>query len=134
MGTSHSKEINSIIRQIWEWCISHSIWITVSHIPEKENTIADRESRKQRRETEWTLDTEIFDNMLIGFSVNIYLFIDIDIFTSQINYKCKTYVSYQPDTGAYAADAFHLTWKDFCFSAFHPFCIIQKVLRKVTVD
>ena len=85
MGTCHSKEINSIVRQIWEWCISHSIWITVSHIPGKENTIADRESRKQRRETEWTLDTEIFDNMLAGFSVKP----DIDLFASRINYKCK---------------------------------------------
>ena len=130
MGTCHSKEINSIVRQIWEWCISHSIWITVSHIPGKENTIADRESRKQRRETEWTLDTEIFDNMLIGFSVKP----DIDLFASRINYKCKKYVSYQPDPGAYAVDAFHLTWKDFCFYAFLTFCIIQKVLRKVTVD
>ena len=79
MGTCHSKEINSIVRQIWEWCIS------VSHIPGKENTIADRESRKQRRETEWTLDTEIFDNMLAGFSVKP----DIDLFESRINYKCK---------------------------------------------
>ena len=68
-GTCHSKEINSIARQIWEWCISHSIWITVSHIPGKENTIADRDSRKQTRETEWALDTDIFDNMLAGFSV-----------------------------------------------------------------
>ena len=86
------------------------------------------------RETEWTLDTEMFDNMLIGFSVNIYLFTDIDFFASRINYKCKQYVSYQPFRGAYAVDAFHLTWKDFCFYVFHPFCIIQKVLRKVTVD
>ena len=130
MGTCHSKEINSIVSQICEWCISHSIWITVSHIPGKENTIADRESRKQRRETEWALDTEIFDNMLAGFSVKP----DIDLFASRINYKCKKYVSYQPDPGAYAVNAFHLTWKDFCFYAFPPFCIIQKVLRKVTVD
>ena len=76
MGTCHSKEINTTIRQVWEWCISHSIWITVSHTPGKENTIADCESRKQRRETEWTLDTQIFDNMLIGFSVKP----DIDSF------------------------------------------------------
>ena len=36
MRTCHSKEINSIVRQIWEWCISCSIRITVSHIPGKE--------------------------------------------------------------------------------------------------
>ena len=68
--------------------------------------------------------------MLAGFSVKP----DIDLFASRINYKCKKYVSYQPDPGAYAVDAFHLPWKDFCFYAFLPFCIIQKVLRKVTVD
>ena len=131
MGTSHSKEINSIIRQIWEWCISHSIWIAVSHIPEKENTIADRESRKQRRETEWTLDTEIFDNMLIGFqSIFIYLLILIYLHHRLItNAKNMSHINQTREHMQ-----FHLTWKDFCFSAFHPFCIIQKVLRKVTVD
>jgi len=41
--------------------------------------------RPQIKETEWTLDTEIFDNMLIGFSVKP----DIDLFASRINYKCK---------------------------------------------
>ena len=43
--------------------------------------------------------------MLAGFSVKP----DIDLFASRINYKCKKYVSYQTDPGAYAVDAFHLT-------------------------
>ena len=71
-----------------------------------------------------TLDTEIFDNMLIGFSVKP----DIDLFASRINYKCKKSVSYQPDPGAYAVDAFHLTW--ILLLCFPPFLHYSESIEK----
>ena len=50
MGTCHSKEIDSIVRQIWEWCISHSIWITVSHIPGKIGKIQLQTANQKNKE------------------------------------------------------------------------------------
>ena len=52
MGTCHSWLNNQLAHKIWLWCIDHRVWLTVTHIPGKENTEADTESRFSRRETE----------------------------------------------------------------------------------
>ncbi len=46
MGTSHSEPCNRMAKMIWEWCISKSIWISIAHIPGKQNLMADYESRR----------------------------------------------------------------------------------------
>ncbi|CAB4009578.1 Hypothetical predicted protein [Paramuricea clavata] len=70
MGTCHSKANNTLVAKIWEWCIINNTWPTVAHIPGKQNTVADRESR---RETEWSLNKDIFNAVVskLGFSPNI---------------------------------------------------------------
>ena len=59
---------------------------------------------------------------------------NIDLFASRLNYKCKLYVSDQPDQGAFAINAFQLSWNSLNFYALPPFCIIQKVLHKIQQD
>jgi hypothetical protein len=102
----------------------------VAHIPGKQNTAADRESRASRRETEWSLNKDIFNAVVskLGFSPNI------DLFASWLNYQVKPYVAYTPDPEAYAIDVFHLSWRMYKFYAFPPFCIIHRVLQKVKKD
>ena len=56
MGTSHSDSCNSVAKEIWEWCIDHKIWLSAAHIPGKQNLIADFESRRNQRASEWRLD------------------------------------------------------------------------------
>jgi hypothetical protein len=130
MGTCHSKANNTLVAKIWEWCIINNTWLTVAHIPGKQNTAADRESRASRRETEWSLNKDIFNAVVskLGFSPNI------DLFASRLNYQVKPYVAYTPDPEAYAIDAFHLSWRMYKFYAFPPFCIIHQVLQKVKKD
>lgn len=61
IGTCHSGENNHPARQIWEWCISHNVaWLTVVHIPGKQNTQEGEESRLSGKETEWTLQPSLF--------------------------------------------------------------------------
>ena len=45
---------------------------------------------------------------------------DVDLFASRLNYKCKRYVSYQPDPGSYAVNAFYIKWTNLAFYAFPP--------------
>ena len=61
----------------------------MAHIPGKQNTAADRESRASRRETEWSLNKDIFNAVVskLGFSPNI------DLFASRLNYQVKPYVA-----------------------------------------
>ena len=44
MGSSHSKLGNSIVVDIWEFCISKHISITAAHVPGVENLVADPEN------------------------------------------------------------------------------------------
>ena len=114
MGTCHSTTINRLVVNIWEWCITHNIWLTASHIPGINNTAADAESRKTRRETEWSLNPIVFQKAIAAINFQP----DIDLFASRLNYKCERYVSYQPDPGSYAVNAFHIQWINFSFYAF----------------
>lgn len=64
MGTCHSKGNNTSVVKMWEWCIINNVWLTVAHIPGRQNTAADRESRASQRETEWSLNKDIFNAVL----------------------------------------------------------------------
>ena len=118
MGTSHSWKLNELNKEIWSWCILRGIWLTVAHIPGKTNIVADRESRQHRRELEWTINQEMYEEGICRLSVKP----DIDLFASRINYRPKPYISYKPDPGAVAVDAFS------------PFSVIMRTLQKIQQD
>ena len=44
IGTSHSYACNKLVRDIWLWAQKRNIWLSASHIPGKENELADIES------------------------------------------------------------------------------------------
>ena len=127
MGTSHSPNLNTLVKTIWDWCISNHIWLTVARIPGKENIEADFESRKCRRNTEWSLDKKLFQQACkkLEFTPNI------DLFALRINYQVKPFISYHPDPEALAVNAFNISWRDYKFYAFPPFSIISQVLQKI---
>ena len=127
MGTSHSPSLNTLVKTIWDWCIPNRIWLTVARIPGKENVEADFESRKCRRNTEWSLNKKLFRKACkkLDFTPNI------DLFASRINYQLKPFISYHPDPEAHAVNAFHLSWRNYKFYAFPPFSIISQVLQKI---
>ena len=84
MGTCHSNTINKLVIDIW---------LTAFHIPGIHNSAADSESRKTRRETEWSLNSTVFQKAID----EAYFQPDVDLFASRLSYKCTRYVSYQPD-------------------------------------
>ena len=98
-------------------------------MPGVENLRADRESRKIRNETEWSLNDSLF-NKIQCLRVDL----DIDLFASRLNYKISKFVSWKADPLAWAIDAFTLQWKNFIFYAFPPFSLIDRVCQKVLVD
>ena len=127
IGTSHSRKRNNLTRDIWNWCITHGIFLTAARIPGAENVTADVESRKTRDETEWALDSAIFKKGTLRLRVHP----EIDLFASRLNYKLKPFVAYQPDPEATAVNAFTISWKSYSFYAFPPFTIITLVLQKI---
>ena len=126
-GTSHSPSCNDITFTIWQWCIARNIWITAAHIPGRENTDADTESRKINLDAEWQLNTELLTEALSRLQAQP----KIDLFASRINKQLPCYVSYRPDPQAHAVDAFSLSWKGTEFYAFPPFSLVPRVLQKI---
>ena len=86
------------------------------HTRGKTSIVADRESRQHRRELEWTINQEMYEDGICRLSVKP----DIDLFASRINYRLKPYVSYKPDPGAVAVDAFTIQWSQYVFLCFSP--------------
>ncbi|XP_041469922.1 uncharacterized protein LOC121419534 [Lytechinus variegatus] len=129
MGGIKSKECDELAQILWNWCIEHDIWVTAAHLPGVENVIADRRSRHFRDETEWMLNPKLFRELCNSMGTP-----NIDLFASRLNNQLPIYVSWQPDPGALAINAFTLDWGEFEFYAFPPFCIINRCLQKVVED
>lgn len=76
VGTSHSYSCDSLAKGVWELCIARDIWLSVAHVPGKQNLVADFESRRSQREAEWRLDIAALRNALsrLNFQPDIGLF------------------------------------------------------------
>ena len=130
MGGVRSPQCNKVAQQIWNFCESHFIWITIAHIPGVENVKADYKSRNFSDNVEWSLSSTLFHKICQHFQTP-----DIDLFASRLNNKTPKYISFHPDPGASAIDAFTVNWKDFeFFYAFPPFSCVFKTLRKIVQD
>ena len=129
MGGSHSPLCDMLARDIWQWCTSKGIWLTSSHIPGSLNELADKESRIFHDQTEWMLQSELFNKVVLVFGRP-----DIDLFASRLNKQLPRYVAWRPDPAAEDIDAFTVDWSDTYFYAFPPFSLLTRVLQKITED
>ena len=130
MGTSHSKQLNFLCTQVWEWCIARDIWVSAAHIAGSENVHADLESRANKSETEWMLNKDLLHAALQKLDFRP----EIDLFASRINKQFAKYIAYRPDPGALAIDAFTVSWSQQKLYAFPPFSLIPLVLKKIIED
>lgn len=129
MGGIKSPLCNQAAIDIWEWCIERKIWISAAHLPGVQNTEADHESRHFNDRTEWMLNKRAFTKITQTFGKP-----EIDIFASRLNAQLERYVSWLPDPGAEAVDAFSLNWANLDFYAFPPFCLIARCIQKIKAD
>ena len=126
-STSHSTACNDLMFTIWECCIAREIWLTAAHIPGKENTTADAESRKINLDAEWQLNMQMLQQVLLQLQVQP----SVDLFASRFHRQMSRYVSYRPDPLTIAVDAFPMAWKETELYAFPPFSVIPWVLQKI---
>ena len=78
------------------------------------------------RSSEWKLKESVFKQIVSTFGKP-----DIDLFASRINHQLSNYISWRPDAGAKAVDAFSINWSPTYNYCFQSFSIIQKVLQKI---
>lgn len=125
-GSIQYPHLTSLAKEIWSWCEERNIFLFASYIASIDNYIADTESRCIEGDTEWSLSDEAFCHV-----EKIFGPFDIDLFASMLNAKCHLYVSWIPDPGSFAVDAFTLSWGDFYFFAFPPFFCSHEYCAKL---
>lgn len=122
-------ELDTMAREIWFWCMERHIFLSAAHVPGKDNCEADAESRTENDDTEWSLDTNIFNTIRETFPE-----LTVDLFASRLNNKLPKYVSRRPDPNAFAIDAFSLTWNNGFYFMFPPFSLLPRILQKIEED
>ena len=131
-GGTHSVPLMSLALEIWTWCLQRNILILAQHVPGKENTIADSESRIFLDSTDWQLDPTVISPFLTNCNT--------DLFASRLTAQLPQYVSWRPDPKAFHIDVLTLHWKSLMGYASsppplpHPFHLIPVVLNKVIQD
>ena len=121
MGGSKSRACNNIAQKIWQFALERNNYLSSAHLP------ADRESRVFNDRTEWMLHQDVFQKLSLLWGP-----FELDLFASRLNKQVCTHVSWKPDPGATAVDAFSIVWDRKPFYAFPPFPL--RCLQKITAD
>lgn len=129
MGGSRYPKFNSLAREIWQWAEKRNNFLFASYIPSRDNSEADALSRLYNDDAEWELAPYAFNEI-----TNCFGSVDIDLFVTRRNAKCKRFCSRFPDSKAEQIDALTLSWSDLKFYAFPPFALILKMLAKIRHD
>ena len=126
LGGTVSPQLNQLTRDLWLWCMNRSITLKAVHLAGKLNTVADEESRVMKDRTDWQLCPDAFQTI-----IRLRGPLQVDLFASRLSYQLPDYVSWRPDPGAMACDAFSLDWSQLKGYANPPWNLIGKVLSQV---
>lgn len=129
MGGTKSQICNSVAKEIWHWCIAHTIWLSAEHIAGTLNVYADYESRHVDNRLEWAIYPDVFGLLCQQFGTP-----EIDLFASRLNAKLPKFVTWRPEPGAFTVNAFTISWANTYVYIFPPFSLITKCLHKLKLE
>ena len=129
MGSSTSQDLNSLAKEIWQWCVERDTWISCAPGVGLDDE-ADVLSRKFHTDTEWKLDAGLLHEAPDLLSTTP----TIDLFASRTDHQFPKYVSFQPDPIACFTDAFSIDCSSHIVYCFPPFSLLPRVLRKIQTD
>ena len=124
-GGTVSRELVSLTRDLWMWCLERNIHIQAQHLPGVLNHTADLESRCMKDRSDWKLDRQIFLKIEERYGP-----LEVDLFASRLTNQCHRYFSWRPDPYAEATDAFLQDWTSIKGFANPPWSLISRVLTK----
>lgn len=108
---------------LWNWVLKHNIHMRAAHIAGKMNVLADHLSRVTIRQTEWTLNRQVVQQVFsrLGYPL-------VDLFASVDNRQTEIFCTWFPNNRALALDALTISWENMFAYAFPPLCLIPKLL------
>ena len=129
-GGCKSWKMNALAKEMWTRALDNNSLLSAEHIKGKDNIEADSLSRNQDNSSEWSLDSEVFINIISFFK----FFPTIDLFASRINNKLERFVSWQPDPSAVFTDAFVKSFNGEYFYASLPISLVTRFLKEVEFE
>ena len=125
-GGTRSPLLNSIAQRILSWAELLPVVLAPQFLMGRNNVLADSPSRpNQILESEWTLKTEVFQDLRKSWPVSI------DLFAISLNHQCCPYFSPFHDPNALGTDALLQNWNEWQAYAFPPWSLIPAVLKKL---
>ena len=127
-GGTRSSSLSSIAGDIIRYCEERKLGVEAFHLAGAKNVVADTESRAAVDAGDWKLDPDLASKIF-----NVW-HCDIDLFSSAWNAQLPAFVSWRPQPGAYAVNAFSLNWGSWRAYLFPPFALILRCLAKIRRD
>ncbi|CAJ0966409.1 unnamed protein product [Ranitomeya imitator] len=127
-GGTRSKGLMNASKLLFQLA-EHLLSLSALHIRGIENTQADFLSRRGLRQGEWSLNPQIFQQIVQSCGSP-----EIDLFANSHNKKVRKFCSLNPREHPFAVDALLIPWKFSLAYAFPPIVMIPAVIRKIRED
>ena len=88
MGGTHSQALCDLAISLWDWSLQQNIYLYAEHLPGKENTVADQESRTMRDRCDYMLNPHVFNQIQSQMGPCI-----IDLFASHLTRQLPRFYS-----------------------------------------
>lgn len=124
-GGTRSEVLSALAKALVSWCEEQEIAVEAVLIAGKFNVEADAESRAGPDASDWRLNPSSFGSIFRLWPMNI------DLFSSPGNAQLRLFVSWKPQPGAFASNAFTLNWGEWAAYIFPPFSLISRCLQKI---
>ena len=98
--------MNDLTCELCQWCFDNDNRVAAMHILVKDNVVADRESRLDKRDIECQLNRDVFDRVN-----HISVCFEKDLFASRLNNQVTKYVSWKWDLGVWVINALLVDWQ-----------------------
>ena len=125
LGGTRSHRLTSLALEMSNFAADRNLTLSAVYVPGEENQIADKKSRVFQDSLEWMLHPAVFQ----ALQKEVGCF-SIDLFATRVNHQVPAFVSWRPEPGAVATDAFNVKWDFQLAYLFPPFCMIKRCLRK----
>ena len=129
MGGTRSRPLCDLALELWDYCLSHNIWLKAVYHRGSDNVHADELSRVFSDNHDYCLSASWFSRLHahVGFCL------DIDLFASRIHHHLPRYSSRLPDPGAEFINAFSFPWSSNVYlfpplSFYSAGCLINLLL------
>ena len=129
LSKTHSHQLSLLAIELWHFALKMNLTLSAVYVPGIKNCIADRKSRVFNDSLKWMLNLQVFQQMLLKMHG-----IKVHLFASRINHQLTAFVSWRPEPGAMACDAFNLNWGLMKGYLLSPFCLIHRCKKRIQQD